>query len=483
MTTGYLIAAPLWIAAGWTMFHFLWIGAAIGLIALGGRRLLRAARPEARYAFALSSLLAMAAMPVATFVWVFGPSPREKSIESIPHAFRAGTKNDLGPARNLPGESARIVSSAETTGSQTVAPGPVVWNWKSYANPVVMVLPWLWLAGSPLTFALLAGGLIGAERFRRQSQRIESGEIAQLCRSLAESLQMTRPVAVGVCDRLLTPVLIGVIRPMILLPPAALNGWTIEQLEMVLWHELAHLRRWDNLVNLLQRALESLLFFHPAVWWISGWARLERELCCDLLVVTRTGRPRAYAQTLATLAGLPARRQRPAAVAMAENQVVLRIRRILDIEGHTTPMKLSRWAVGGAAALVLAPVFIIGSYARQNDERSVNRGSRLERAQAPAKTPERDVPIQRRRNPEAFKAAVRKHDVNEPEWMPGPIPETVPVKVSGRATDEQGNPVAARCDLPVLLRYARHEVGRSGDHGREWELPHRGPASRRYKTL
>ena len=101
---------------------------------------------------------------------------------------------------------------------------------------------------------------------------------------------MTRHVAVGVCDRLVAPVLIGVIRPMILLPPAALNGWTIEQLEMVLWHELAHLRRWDNLVNLLQRVVESLLFFHPAVWWVSGWARLERELCCDLLVVTRTGR-------------------------------------------------------------------------------------------------------------------------------------------------------------------------------------------------
>ena len=127
------------------------------------------------------------------------------------------------------------------------------------ANPVVMVLPWLWLAGSPLTFALLASGLIGAERFRRQSQRIESGEIVRLCQSLTRSLRLTREVAVGVCDRLVAPVLIGVIRPMILLPPAALNGWTIEQLEMVLWHELAHVRRWDNLVNLLQRVVESLL--------------------------------------------------------------------------------------------------------------------------------------------------------------------------------------------------------------------------------
>ena len=79
---------------------------------------------------------------------------------------------------------------------------------------------------------------------------------------------------------------------------------------MVLWHELAHLRRWDNLINLIQRVVESLLFFHPAVWWVSAWARLEREHCCDLIVVERTGRPRAYAETLAALAGVPAARAR-----------------------------------------------------------------------------------------------------------------------------------------------------------------------------
>jgi beta-lactamase regulating signal transducer with metallopeptidase domain len=109
-----------------------------------------------------------------------------------------------------------------------------------------------------------------------------------------------------VCDQLAAPVLIGILRPVILLPPAALNGWTIEQLEMVLWHELAHLRRWDNLINLIQRIVESLLCFHPAVWWISAWARLEREYCCDLIVVQRPGRPRAYVETVAVLAGAPA---------------------------------------------------------------------------------------------------------------------------------------------------------------------------------
>ena len=72
---------------------------------------------------------------------------------------------------------------------------------------------------------------------------------------------------------------------------------------MVLLHELAHLRRWDNLVNLLERIVEAMLSFHPVVWWLSGWVRLERELCCDRLVVERVGRPLAYAEMLVTLAG------------------------------------------------------------------------------------------------------------------------------------------------------------------------------------
>ena len=105
-------------------------------------------------------------------------------------------------------------------------------------------------------------------------------------------------MSVGICDRLAMPVLIGIIRPLILLPPAALSGWSVEQLEMVLLHELAHLRRWDNLVNLMQRFVESLLFFHPVVWWLSSWVRLERELCCDQLVVERLGQPVAYAEIL-----------------------------------------------------------------------------------------------------------------------------------------------------------------------------------------
>ena len=170
-------------------------------------------------------------------------------------------------------------------------------------EPLVGYLPGLWLSGSLMTLALLATGLIGVEGLRRSSRPLEAGAIAGRCRALADRLGIARRVGVAICDRIAAPILIGVLRPMILLPPAALGGWSIEQVEMALLHELAHIRRHDNLVTLLQRLAESLLFFHPVTWWLSAWVSLERELCCDRLVVEHTGRPHDYARMLAALAG------------------------------------------------------------------------------------------------------------------------------------------------------------------------------------
>jgi hypothetical protein len=162
-------------------------------------------------------------------------------------------------------------------------------------------------------------------------------------------------VGVAVCDRLAAPVLVGVIRPMILLPAAALAGWSPGQLEMILLHELVHVRRGDNLINLLQRVIESALFFHPCVWIVSGWVRREREHCCDAIVVARTGRARAYAETLLALAGTGSDRPPRAAVAMARNDLVSRIRRVLDPNRESHAMKLPRGLLALTAAALMVP--------------------------------------------------------------------------------------------------------------------------------
>ena len=129
---------------------------------------------------------------------------------------------------------------------------------------------------------------------------------------------------------------------------------------MVLLHELAHVRRWDNLVNLMQRLVESLLFFHPAVWLISSWVRREREACCDALVVTRTDHPHAYAELLVALAAQMPRSVlfHPAASsAMAAGPLRSRIRRILKLDDD--PMLIS----GKSFTLVLGTLLIAATLA------------------------------------------------------------------------------------------------------------------------
>ena len=229
-------------------------------------------------------------------------------------------------------------------------------------EPMVAYLPGVWLSGSMVTLALLATGLVGVERLRRSSRPLEVGAIEEQCRVLRASLGVARRVGVAICDRIAAPVLVGIVRPMILLPPAALGGWSIEQVEMALLHELAHIRRHDNLVTLLQRLAESLLFFHPVTWWLSAWVSLERELCCDRLVVEHTGRPHDYARMLAALAGAGPGAQ-SMALAMARRPLTTRIRRILDMEDRSMKMTLTE-GLGLLAAAIAGTAMTLAAHAR-----------------------------------------------------------------------------------------------------------------------
>ena len=277
------------------------------------------------------------------------------------------------------------------------------------------VLPWLWLVGSPLTFAWLALGLAGAERLRLLSRPLPPGsELSQLCRRLAVSFGSAGtwpwPFATGSP----TPVLVGIVRPLILLPTAAMGGWGPDQFEMVLLHELAHVRRWDNLVNLLQRVVESVLFFHPAVWIVSGWVRQEREHCCDRIVVVRTGRAHAYAETLLALAGEPAPLAAiSVAVAPRQNYLVRRIRHVLaPVDDH--PMKLSRTAIGIVAIGVVAPAFWIATLAQSQPLRGAQSLAPAGSAAALQNAGPKD-----KKNDKADKPGVMINGKPLAEWMTG----------------------------------------------------------------
>jgi beta-lactamase regulating signal transducer with metallopeptidase domain/ankyrin repeat protein len=338
---------PVWHLAGWTMLHFIWVGSLVAVLAALGRQLLRRAHPDVRYAYAMASLTLLAAAPAIIAAKLAAGSFAADDARGAPAA--EGTWSMASPVAQ-PRETVPSRQSAAERNARTEPPRLLRW-----AGLMVDILPGVWLVGAPLTFIYMAAGLWGAERLRRRSQPECDGALSALCNRLAEALGVGRHVAVGVCDRVAAPLVLGIARPLIVLPSALVTGWSPEQVELALSHELAHVRRWDNLVNLLQRVAESALFFHPAVWELSGWVRREREHCCDRIVVEHTGRALDYAGALFLLAGATTA---PVAQAscMAENHLVDRIRRILNPEDRA--MKHSRAALGLAAGLLLLPAFL-----------------------------------------------------------------------------------------------------------------------------
>jgi beta-lactamase regulating signal transducer with metallopeptidase domain/ankyrin repeat protein len=324
------------------MLHFLWVGSLVAVLAALGRQLLRRAHPDIRYAYALASLTVLAAAPLVIAAVLAAGS----FAVDAPRGTRAMGRTWSGALQ----ETVLVAQRAAGRSARTEPPRLLRW-----ADVMVEILPGVWLVGAPLTFLYMAAGLWGAERLRRRAQPVCDDALSALCNRLASALKVGRHVAVGVCDRVAAPLVLGIARPLIVLPSALLAGASPEQVELALLHELAHVRRWDNLVNLLQRIVESALFFHPAVWVLSGWVRREREHCCDQIVVEHTGRALDYAGALYLLADATAA---PGAEAscMARNHLVDRIRRILDPEDRT--MKLSRAALSLAAGLLLLPALV-----------------------------------------------------------------------------------------------------------------------------
>jgi len=420
------VASPAWGVAGWTMLHYLWVGGVLAALATAGRRALLRAHPDVRYVYALAALTALAAAP-AIIAWVISggapASPTTTRIAVGPVVLASGNAFVGTPAP--PPQAAPSVGRLSLLSPAGTEPRPVA----RWLDRIAGALPAVWLVGAPLTFAYLAIGLVGADRLRRRSRPVSYDSLTALCERLAAALEVAHRLTVGVCDRVAAPMLLGIVRPLILLPPAALTGWTQEQVEMALLHELAHVRRRDNLVNLAQRLIESALFFHPAVWVVSGWVRHEREHCCDRVVVAHTGRALDYAETLFALSET-AGTAITHGVYMARPPLVDRIRRILSPEDRT--MKLSRTTVALAAALLVLPAVLVGTYA-QKESRS---------AQPDGQASEKTSPENRRRRAsEMYKASIRRREPNAPPWKPL-IPAAIAIRVGGVARDEAGKAVS-----------------------------------------
>jgi beta-lactamase regulating signal transducer with metallopeptidase domain len=379
--------ALVWNLAGWTIVHFAWMGCALLLIAATLRWLTSQSPAAVRYGMSLAALVLLAGAPVAIGGWLWwnavppiaelgaanrvpvaAPIPLAAELQEVaaPRVIDLAVEDYTPPLDREPSSASRspeppmVELSAEQIAGALDIDELTAWQRAEAALSVVTGwLPWLWVAGTPAMVVLLCGGLTVTGRLRRSARAIERPELLELFDRARQTLSVARHVTLAVSDRVRTPILVGIVRPLILLPPAVLTGWNAEQIELALLHELAHVRRHDNLVNLLQRVVEAALWFHPAVWIVSRWVRRDREECCDHLVVQHSGRPHDYARLLVDVASDYASTRQPIlASAMARGSLHHRVRRILNLPEE--PMKVSRMSL--LIALALAGAIAVGSF-------------------------------------------------------------------------------------------------------------------------
>jgi uncharacterized protein (TIGR03435 family) len=218
------------------------------------------------------------------------------------------------------------------------------------ALPIVVGL---WLAGVCLLLARLAGGWWRVRRLYRSALTLPASHWQQTSARLAQQLGLTRLVRIVDAAFVDSPAVIGWLQPVVVLPIAALAGLTPEQVRAIIAHELAHVRRHDAAVNFAQTIAETLLFYHPAVWWVSSRIRTEREHCCDDVALTVSGDAYAYASALAELESW--RAAQPAlALAATGGPLLRRVARLLAPPSPQSPRG------GVTLTLAFALVFVVG---------------------------------------------------------------------------------------------------------------------------
>lgn len=298
---------------GWALLHFLWQGTALAALAAVAMALCR--RASTRYLLGLGTLVLMMLAPVATLSF-YSHQHSVAVVEGQPAHF-------VAPSWPVSKDSLAARRTNRTPST----------NWMD-------AFPWLveaWLLGVAFFSLRSTGGFLLLERERRRQSTVVEARVLEICYRLQERFRIRRAIDYCECKWLQAPAVIGWFRPVVFLPLTAMMGLSEEQLEAVIAHELAHIHRFDPFVNVFQVCVETLLFYHPAIWWLNRKIRSEREHCCDDMAVAFCGNAVEYARALTLMEEW---RSAPA-FAMAANHGPLRDRivRLLGLKTLGTGMR------------------------------------------------------------------------------------------------------------------------------------------------
>ncbi|MHC4558377.1 MAG: M56 family metallopeptidase [Planctomycetota bacterium] len=350
---------------GWVLLHFVWQAAAVALLLAILLRILRKSTANLRYIISCLALGLIVLLPIVT-------------MQVVPASIPQSTVNVEPAPAVLPIELTKEIPAAEMTVSEEPVPSENVGtNYialvkQRAAELLEPALPYIvsgWLFGVFGLSLWHLGGWTQLQRLKRKMVKQVDQRLYSKLSQLAQKLGINQTVQLMESALVQIPTVVGWLRPVILLPASALTGLNSDQLEALLAHELAHVRRYDYLVNMLQTVIEILGFYHPAVWWISHKIRAERENCCDDLAVSISGDRVRYARALTTMEEIRTGRG-ALAVAASGGNLLGRIRRLIGKE-FADNSRVS-WIPSVIAILLIATIAIPATLALkgQTNEKS-----------------------------------------------------------------------------------------------------------------
>ncbi|MBN1515015.1 DUF4252 domain-containing protein [Candidatus Sumerlaeota bacterium] len=358
---------------GWTLLHFVWQGLLVAAGLQCALYLLRNSSAQKRYLAALAALLLMAALPLITCCvcwnhadssdWRFAFAP-EAIVELTPSM-------DNGHAA-LSAPQALSVQTMTAESGHGISLHNFTHNLRGMLLPLMPMIVYAWFLGVMLLSLYRIGALASISRLKRRQVRPIGEPLYSIFIRLCDAMGVQRTVRLLESALVDSPSVIGIFKPVILLPASALCGLPQAQLEAILVHELAHIRRYDFLWNLLQTLIETLLFYHPAVWWVSKVIRKEREHCCDDCVIRQRYSVREYALALTRLEEMRMEAGFSLAIAATNGPLLQRVRRLA---GVPNPHRFNPTGLISSVIVIILSLAMIGTAmqskkiasAKQND--------------------------------------------------------------------------------------------------------------------
>ncbi|MCA9072315.1 MAG: M48 family metalloprotease, partial [Planctomycetaceae bacterium] len=299
---------PLWSRLAATHLHFLWQGLVIAWLYWTVTQVFAVRSARSRYTLGMAGLLTMTACTIATFLLVETPQAEREASEDI------ATTDSIVPSRRQPrgsreGDPSLTRQSEENSNITSGVPVEPESSNLDEAKASNNSPRWLnlgfvggWILGVLILGVRLMGGVGSVLWYRWSTLPLTDPQCLQLIQKLSRQVGLGRSPRLAISFRSKDAFSLGLWKPLIVLPASWLLQLPPQTLESVLAHELAHIRRWDAWATLFQRVLESALFYHPAVWWLSRQMDREREKCCDLWAVSVTGDRLQYVKALAGVA-------------------------------------------------------------------------------------------------------------------------------------------------------------------------------------